>query len=77
MYNIDRLLFNMAGATQLKGIAGIRLGALTAVKENNPSWNEPVETMIDRWCRDMGVPYLGRAEIGHAQTNHVVPFGVV
>ena len=77
MYNIDRLLFNMAGATQLKGIAGVRLGALTAVKENSPSWNEPIEFMIDRWCRDMAVPYLGRAEIGHTQTNHVVPFGLV
>jgi muramoyltetrapeptide carboxypeptidase len=76
MYNIDRLLFNMANATQLKGIAGVRLGALTAVKDNTPAWNEPIEFMIDRWCREMGVPYLGRAEIGHTQTNHVVPFGL-
>jgi len=32
--------------------------------------------MMDRWCREMGVPYLGRAEIGHAQSNRVVPFGI-
>jgi muramoyltetrapeptide carboxypeptidase len=77
MYNVDRLLFNMASATQLKGLAGVRLGAITAIKQNNPRWNETIETMIARWCRDMAVPYMGRAEIGHTQTNHVVPFGLV
>jgi muramoyltetrapeptide carboxypeptidase len=32
--------------------------------------------MITRWCREMGVPYLGRAEIGHVERNRVVPFGL-
>jgi muramoyltetrapeptide carboxypeptidase len=77
LYNVDRLLFNMVNATQLTGLAGVRLGAITAVKQNNPRWNETIETMIARWCRDMAVPYMGRAEIGHTQTNHVVPFGLV
>jgi muramoyltetrapeptide carboxypeptidase len=33
--------------------------------------------MILRWCGEMGVPYLGRAEIGHVELNRVVPFGLV
>lgn len=77
MYNIDRLLFTMANAPQLRGIAGVRLGAVTGVKDNTPSWNIPLPAMMERWCRDMGVPFLGNAEIGHTQTNHVVPFGMV
>ena len=40
MYNIDRLLFTLANATQLKGIAGLRLGAVTAVVENTPAFGE-------------------------------------
>jgi muramoyltetrapeptide carboxypeptidase len=32
--------------------------------------------MMTRWCGEMGVPYLGRAAIGHDADNHVVPFGV-
>jgi len=76
MYNIDRLLFHMAHATQLKGIAGVRLGALTDIKPNEPQWAETPEAMIARWCGEMGVPYLGRADIGHSQSNHVVPFGI-
>lgn len=76
MYAVDRMLFTMANATQLRGIAGVRLGAVTAVKSNEPAWGETLEEMMARWCRDMHVPYLGRAEVGHTQSNHVVPFGV-
>ncbi|KTT70873.1 LD-carboxypeptidase [Sphingomonas endophytica] len=76
MYAIDRMLFTMGNATQLRSIAGVRLGAVTDVKGNEPGWNEPLDTMMTRWCRDLGVPYLGRAEVGHTQTNRVVPFGI-
>ena len=76
MYAIDRMLFKVANATQLKGIAGLRLGAVTAVQANEPAWGETLDYMMVRWARDMGVPYLGRAEVGHVQGNHVVPFGV-
>ncbi|MDQ2892492.1 MAG: LD-carboxypeptidase [Pseudomonadota bacterium] len=77
MYNIDRLLFTLANATQLKGIAGLRLGAVIDVQENTPPWGETLDYMMIRWSRDIGVPYLGRARVGHMQDNHVVPFGIV
>ena len=76
LYRVDRALFQLSGATQLKGLAGVRLGAVTDVQPNDPPWAEPLDTMIRRWCAEMGVPFLGRAEIGHTQTNRVVPFGV-
>ncbi|URW74683.1 LD-carboxypeptidase [Sphingomonas donggukensis] len=78
-YRIDRLLFQMANATQLKGIAGVRLGAVTDVPDgdNEKEFGESLETMMTRWCGDMGVPYLGRARIGHDTDNLVVPFGLV
>lgn len=76
LYRIDRMLFQMAAATQLKGIAGVRLGRLNDVQPNDPPWGEAVETMITRWCRDMAVPYLGPADIGHDADNKIVPFGI-
>lgn len=81
LYRIDRMLFQMAHATQLKGIAGVRLGAVTAITDNGEkagtySFGETIDQMIVRWCRDMKVPYLGRAEIGHIEQNRVVPFGL-
>lgn len=76
MYRLDRMLFQLAHATQLRGIAGVRLGAITDVQPNDPPWGEEPEAMMARWCAEMGVPYLGRAEIGHTQSNRVVPFGM-
>ena len=76
LYRIDRMLFQMAHATQLKGIAGVRLGAVTNIQENDPPFAETPEEMVARWCKALGVPYLGRAEIGHIEGNRVVPFGV-
>jgi muramoyltetrapeptide carboxypeptidase len=70
------MLFQMAHATQLKGIAGVRLGAVSAVVDNGTDFGETIEQIIARWCRDMKVPYLGRAEIGHVEFNRVVPFGI-
>jgi muramoyltetrapeptide carboxypeptidase len=76
LYRVDRMLFTMAHATQLKGLAGVRLGQVSEVVNNDPPWGESLETMIARWCGEMRVPYLGRAEIGHVRSNRVVPFGV-
>lgn len=76
LYRIDRMLFTLAHATQLKGIAGIRLGGIDDVLPNDPPWRGTLEDMIVRWCREMGVPYLGRARVEHGKDNHVVPFGV-
>ena len=76
LYAVDRMLFTMANATQLKGVAGVRLGAVSNIQPNEPEWGETLEYMIQRWCAEMGVPYLGRARIGHTQDNHLVPFGI-
>ena len=76
LYRVDRMLFTMAHATQLKGLAGVRLGQVRDITPNDPPWGETLETMIVRWCGEMGVPYLGRAAIEHGKDNMVVPFGV-
>ncbi|MCW3836486.1 LD-carboxypeptidase [Sphingomonas canadensis] len=76
LYRIDRMMFQLAHATQLKGIAGIRLGHVTDIQPNEPPFAEEPEAIVSRWCREMGVPYLGRAQVGHVTENMVVPFGV-
>jgi muramoyltetrapeptide carboxypeptidase len=76
LYRIDRMLFQLAHATQLKGIAGLKLGQVTDVQANDPPFGETPEQMVARWAGEMGVPYLGRAEVGHYAGNRVVPFGL-
>jgi muramoyltetrapeptide carboxypeptidase len=77
-YRIDRMLWQMANAPQLKGIAGVRMGSVTDLPEGDgpEEFGETLDGMLARWCREMGVPYLGRAAIGHDNANMVVPFGV-
>jgi muramoyltetrapeptide carboxypeptidase len=76
MYRIDRMLWQMSQSTQLKGIAGLRLGGFTDIVANTPEFGEEVEPMFRRWAAEMGVPYLGTARVGHMRDNWVVPFGM-
>lgn len=77
-YRIDRMMFQLAGASQLRGLAGIRLGSVTNVPEGDgeEAFGESLDQIMARWCGEMGVPYLGRAKIGHDGNNTVVPFGI-
>lgn len=76
LYRVDRMLFQLAHASALQGIAGIRLGRVNDVVPNDPPWGEPLATMVARWCAELGVPYSGQADIGHDADNKLVPFGL-
>ena len=74
LYAIDRLFFHVT--EHLRGIAGLRLGRISAVPENDrPFGTEPEEIARD-WCARAGIPYLGRADVGHDAANRIVPFGL-
>ena len=74
LYAIDRLFFH--GTAQLPGLAGLRLGEVTDVPENDRPFGADAEGIARDWCARAGVPYLGRAEIGHSAANKIVPFGL-
>ncbi|MEL7189855.1 MAG: LD-carboxypeptidase, partial [Pseudomonadota bacterium] len=75
IYAVDRLFFHLTGSLP-KRIAGIRLGEVTDVPENDVDFGQSVEDIAKFWCERAGIPYLGRAKIGHTLDNHVVPFGL-
>jgi muramoyltetrapeptide carboxypeptidase len=60
----------------LHGIAGLRLGRLSAIPENDRPFGSEPEDIARDWCRRAGIPYLGRADIGHDAANRIVPFGL-
>ena len=75
LYRIDRAMFHVTNSPFARGLAGIRLGRCCDVPDNDPPFGED-ETMIARfWCDRAGIPFLGRADIGHDSANKVVPFG--
>ena len=73
-YAIDRLFFHITAL--LPRLAGLRLGEVTDVPENDRPFGADAEGIARDWCARAGIPYLGRAAIGHSAANRIVPFGV-
>ena len=73
-YAIDRLLFHVL--EHLGDIAGLRLGEVTAIPENNRPFGTSVDDIFADWCERSGIPLLGHARIGHSADNRIVPFGL-
>jgi muramoyltetrapeptide carboxypeptidase len=74
LYAIDRLMFHVT--QNLRGIAGIRLGRLSAIPENDRPFGAGAAEIVDFWCERSGIPLLGSAAIGHDADNEIVPFGL-
>jgi muramoyltetrapeptide carboxypeptidase len=74
LYAVDRLLFHVT--QHLRGIAGLRLGRISAVPENDRPFGASAEDIVRDWCGRSGIPFLGQADIGHDAANRIVPFGL-
>jgi len=57
-------------------VAGIRLGEVSDVPENDRPFGYDEEQIARYWCKKTGIACLGRAEIGHSAANRIVPFGL-
>ena len=75
MYRIDRAMFHITSNPKIRRITGIRLGRCSLIPENDPDFGQDEEAVVRYWCGRSGVPWLGRADIGHDVDNRVVPFG--
>lgn len=75
LYRIDRLFFHVTSDPGLRRLAGLRLGACTDIPPNDPAFGRDEVQIARDWCDRAGVPYLGRALIGHHADNRIVPFG--
>jgi muramoyltetrapeptide carboxypeptidase len=73
LYAVDRLFFHVT--QHLRGIAGLRLGRVSAVPENDRPFGASAEQIALDWCERAGIPFLGAADIGHDADNRIVPFG--
>jgi muramoyltetrapeptide carboxypeptidase len=73
LYAVDRLLFHLTA--HLGGVAGLRLGRVSDVPENDRPFGAGPEEIARYWCVRHEIPFLGAADIGHDAANKVVPFG--
>jgi len=75
LYRTDRDLAQIVQHPSIRGVAGIRLGRISQVPENDPDFGAAPEQVVRYWCERAGIPFLGTADIGHDAGNKVVPFG--
>lgn len=76
LYGYDRAFFHVTSHLRSAGLAGLRLGRVSDVPDNDRPFGEGAEEIAKRWCTTTGIEYLGRADIGHDADNRVVPFGL-
>jgi muramoyltetrapeptide carboxypeptidase len=73
LYAVDRLFFHLTA--HLGGIAGLRLGRIGEVPENDIAFGQEAEDIARHWCARHAIAFLGNADIGHDSANKIVPFG--
>ena len=76
LYAIDRILFSLTASLARANAAGLRLGRITDVPDNDRPFGSEPEEMARFWGERHGVPYLGPAQVGHYVANRIVPFGL-
>lgn len=76
MYRLDRALGQITSTPAIRKVAGIKLGRCSDVPPNDPDFGREEEDVTREWCERSGIPYLGRADIGHDIHNKIVPFGL-
>lgn len=73
-YRIDRAMFHVTGSRAVRAVAGIRMGRMSEIPENDPRFGSDAESIVRHWCQRSGIAFLGHADIGHDAANRVVPF---
>ena len=75
LYRTDRDFVHITSHPPFRKLAGIRLGRCSSIPPNDRPFGSTEEEIAQHWCHVSGIPYLGRADIGHDIANKVVPFG--
>jgi muramoyltetrapeptide carboxypeptidase len=77
LYAFDRAMFHVTTYLKGAGLAGLRLGRVSDIPENDRPFGADAETITRHWCSKNGIEFLGGADIGHDSKNKVVPFGTL
>ena len=74
LYAVDRLFFH--ATAHLGGIAGLKLGRVSDIPENDRPFGATAQEIAADWCQRHAIPFMGTADIGHDAANKIVPFGM-
>jgi muramoyltetrapeptide carboxypeptidase len=74
LYRIDRTMFHVTSSPNVRRAARLRLGRVGDILPNDVDFSSDEVAIVEEWCARSGIPFGGRADIGHDAANRVVPF---
>ena len=74
LYRLDRTMFHVTRSQAIQKVGRIRLGRISDILPNDPEFMSNEVAIVEQWCTRSGIPFGGRADIGHDVWNKVVPF---
>lgn len=74
LYAIDRSMFHVTANRNVQKARRIRLGRVSDILPNDPDFRRDEAAIVEQWCARSGIPFGGRADIGHDAANRIVPF---
>ena len=74
LYRLDRTMFHVTRSQAIQKVSRIRLGRISDILPNDPDFMSNEVAIVEQWCTRSGIPFAGRADIGHDVWNKVVPF---
>ena len=74
LYAMDRAMFHVTALPAIQKVRRLRLGRVSDVLPNDPDFGTDEAGIVEQWCARSGIPFGGRADIGHDAQNRVVPF---
>jgi muramoyltetrapeptide carboxypeptidase len=74
LYRIDRSMFHVTAVPAIRKVRRIRLGRISDILANDPAFAGDEVAIVEQWCERSGIPFGGRADIGHDAANRIVPF---
>ncbi|RYE11622.1 MAG: LD-carboxypeptidase [Sphingobacteriaceae bacterium] len=77
LYNIDRLMRTLKRARKLKNLAGLMIGGLTELKDNDIPFGQTAEEIIFEVVKEYDYPVCFNFPAGHIANNQALVFGKI
>jgi muramoyltetrapeptide carboxypeptidase len=74
LYAIDRTMFHVTASPAVRKVRRLRLGRVSDILPNDVDFGSDETAVVEQWCARSGIPFGGRADIGHDSANRLVPF---
>ena len=76
LYHIDRMMINLKRNGKLKGLKGLIVGGMTAMKDNDVPFGKTAEAIIAEHVAEYDFPIVYNFPTGHIEDNNALMLGV-